>query len=79
MTDQPKEPRPVSQKQAPCGCLQIDFDNGAKVIRPCLSDALMNAGTMLQEAALRIREAEEARRQQMVAMADAELRKKLKL
>jgi fumarate hydratase class II len=80
MTDQPPEqPKVVAQRQRPCGCLEIDLDNKQTIYRPCLSDALMNAGNMLAEAANRIREASVARLQAEEARLNADLRRKMGL
>ncbi len=44
----------------PCGCVTIDYDDGASGYDPCLPCALANAGNMLQAAARRITEQTQA-------------------
>lgn len=61
--------------EQPCGCrtiTELDDDGNELGVNyvPCLPCALTSAGLMLQEAANRIREAEEARREEAAEEAE---------
>lgn len=59
----------IYTQDQPCGCRSGTKD-GVMFYRPCLACALKNAGIMLQEAGLRLEEAETERRAQAAELAE---------
>lgn len=74
MEQAPQEGVTYTQEQ-PCGCRHGTKD-GVAFYRPCLPCALKNAGIMLQEAGLRLEEAEAERRAQAAELADSIVRER---
>lgn len=59
----------IYTQEQPCGCKHGTRD-GVMFYRPCLACALKNAGIMLQEAGLRLEEAEAERRAEAAELAE---------